>query len=164
MGKPHIEHSGIMKINNLQSSLTAKIKFEASSRLSWAESHQVLHLTFPALALACPLLTPPSNPLTSAPPPFQKGSLRPQACQTSCLTLFCLSSCRLDFILYCIKCAIFLSSSSLPHSPSVVSLVLGSENGVAGNDLVRNLMLGFIRNGTNFHCKIKYSKNGATAY
>jgi len=41
MGKPHIEHSGIMQISNLQSSLLAKIKFEASSRLSWGESHQV---------------------------------------------------------------------------------------------------------------------------
>ena len=42
MGKPHIEHSGIMKITNLQSDLVAKIKFEASSRLSiWSESHQV---------------------------------------------------------------------------------------------------------------------------
>ncbi len=41
MGKPHIEHSGIMKISNLQSSLAAMIKFEASSRLSWGESHQV---------------------------------------------------------------------------------------------------------------------------
>lgn len=41
MGKPHIEHSGIMKITNLQSSLVGKIKFEASSRLSWSETHQV---------------------------------------------------------------------------------------------------------------------------
>lgn len=41
MGKPHIEHSGIMKITNLQSSLVARIKFEASSRLSWSEPHQV---------------------------------------------------------------------------------------------------------------------------
>lgn len=41
MGKPHIEHAGIMKIINLQSSLVAKIKFEASSRLSWSETHQV---------------------------------------------------------------------------------------------------------------------------
>lgn len=41
MGKPHIEHSGVMQISNLQSSLLAKIKFEASSRLSWGESHQV---------------------------------------------------------------------------------------------------------------------------
>lgn len=41
LGKPHIEHSGVMNINNLQSSLVAKLKFEASSRLSWGESHQV---------------------------------------------------------------------------------------------------------------------------
>ncbi|KAL3151264.1 hypothetical protein ABBQ38_013103 [Trebouxia sp. C0009 RCD-2024] len=41
LGKPHIEHSGIMKIDNLQSTLIARIKFEASSRLSWGESHQV---------------------------------------------------------------------------------------------------------------------------
>ena len=45
MGKPHIEHSGIMKITNLQSSLVAKIKFEALSRLNvWSETHQVATL------------------------------------------------------------------------------------------------------------------------
>ena len=41
IGKPHIEHSGVMKISNLQSSLVAKLKFESSSRLSWGEAHQV---------------------------------------------------------------------------------------------------------------------------
>lgn len=41
IGKPHIEHSGVMKISNLQSSLVAKLKFESSSRLSWGETHQV---------------------------------------------------------------------------------------------------------------------------
>ena len=58
MGKPHIEHSGIMQISNLQSSLLAKIKFEASSRLSWGESHQVYILWLPIrlhelLCLSC---------------------------------------------------------------------------------------------------------------
>ena len=70
MGKPHIEHSGIMKINNLQSSLAAKIKFEASSRLSWGESHQVLYHIFPIFILAHRLnlsyiSSPPPAPLTS---------------------------------------------------------------------------------------------------
>ena len=64
MGKPHIEHSGIMKINNLQSSLAAKIKFEASSRLSWGESHQVLYHAFAAL-----LLLDSSSPPSPSPSP-----------------------------------------------------------------------------------------------
>ena len=42
MGKIYIEHTGIMKISNVQSSMVAKIKFKESGRLSSKDAHQVL--------------------------------------------------------------------------------------------------------------------------
>ena len=41
MGKIYIEHTGIMRISNLQSSLVAKIKFKETGRLSSKDAHQV---------------------------------------------------------------------------------------------------------------------------
>ena len=41
MGKIYIEHTGIMRINNMQSNLVAKIKFKESGRLSSKDAHQV---------------------------------------------------------------------------------------------------------------------------
>lgn len=41
MGKLYIEHTGIMKITNVQSSMVAKIKFKESGRLSSKDAHQV---------------------------------------------------------------------------------------------------------------------------
>ncbi len=42
MGKIYIEHTGIMRITNLQSSMVAKIKFKESGRLSSKDAHQVI--------------------------------------------------------------------------------------------------------------------------
>ncbi len=42
MGKIYIEHTGIMRITNLQSTLVAKIKFKESGRLSSKDAHQVV--------------------------------------------------------------------------------------------------------------------------
>ena len=64
-----------MKINNLQSSLAAKIKFEASSRLSWGESHQVLYHAFPALSLNSPPTQPPPLSLSLCVFPLRIGLL-----------------------------------------------------------------------------------------
>ena len=50
---------------------------------------------------------------------------------------------------------------SYPHPHSVVWLVLGSGNGVSGNDYASDLMLGFILNhhsGTSFCCESSLSK------
>lgn len=41
MGKIYIEHTGLMKINNLQSSMVAKIRFKEAGRLSSKDAHQV---------------------------------------------------------------------------------------------------------------------------
>lgn len=41
MGKIYIEHTGIMKVTNLQSSMVAKIKFKEAGRLSSKDAHQV---------------------------------------------------------------------------------------------------------------------------
>ena len=41
MGKIYIEHTGIMKISNVQSSMVAKIRFKESGRLSSKDAHQV---------------------------------------------------------------------------------------------------------------------------
>lgn len=41
MGKIYIEHTGIMRITNLQSTMVAKIKFKESGRLSSKDAHQV---------------------------------------------------------------------------------------------------------------------------
>ncbi len=42
MGKIYIEHTGIMRITNLQSTMVAKIKFKESGRLSSKDAHQVI--------------------------------------------------------------------------------------------------------------------------
>ncbi|KAL3144723.1 hypothetical protein ABBQ38_001846 [Trebouxia sp. C0009 RCD-2024] len=42
MGKIYIEHTGLMKINNLQSSMVAKIRFKEAGRLSSKDAHQVV--------------------------------------------------------------------------------------------------------------------------
>lgn len=42
MGKIYIEHTGIMRITNLQSTMVAKIRFKESGRLSSKDAHQVI--------------------------------------------------------------------------------------------------------------------------
>ena len=41
IGKLYVEHTGIMRINNTQSSMVAKVKFKESGRLSSKDAHQV---------------------------------------------------------------------------------------------------------------------------
>lgn len=41
MGKIYIEHTGIMKISNVQSTMVARLKFKESGRLSSKDTHQV---------------------------------------------------------------------------------------------------------------------------
>ena len=59
MGKIYIEHTGIMRINNLQSSLVAKNKFKESGRLSSKDQHQVIAASDCMSKLLCPL--PPAR-------------------------------------------------------------------------------------------------------
>ncbi|DBA86398.1 TPA: hypothetical protein ACH3X2_005620 [Trebouxia sp. C0005] len=42
MGKIYIEHTGIMRVTNLQSTMVAKIKFKESGRLSSKDAHQIV--------------------------------------------------------------------------------------------------------------------------